>query len=514
MPAALKPDTLNKNNLWTNDREKTITIKSDLFSAKISNRGGGLLKKWSLKKYKNNYNEDVNFIDPSKNIDLSFIYHNETIHLSDAVFTCSSSDSAVDLEKEKKWSVSYALVFDKNKSILQTYTFYKDAYHFDLEVEFKNFGDEILNTEYQLQWTGGFVPTEKDEVGDLTYFKAYSLLGDEKEEFDVQDKASDEASFSGLTKWVASRTKYFVLYMIPQEKDGIGCKFSAQTVAAGGATTQKKNAISLSMKFEPDKKDSFKIYLGPIEFSILNQYNENLTVIMEWGWAIMRPLTKAILYTFNFLYGIIPNYGWVIIIFSVIVKIILYPLTHKSYVGMQKMKEVMPRQKEIQKKFKDNPAKMQQEMMKLYKEIGYNPLSGCLPMVIQMPILFPIYQVFNESIDLRQAPFFGWIHDLSLPDTVAILHTGLPFIGDFSVNPLPIVMTILTFVQQKVAPMTPPVNDSDPAQKFNQKFMMYGMPIMFFFLFNNFSSGLVLYWTLFNVLTMGQQYLMSKHLIK
>ena len=180
---------------------------------------------------------------------------------------------------------------------------------------------------------------------------------------------------------------------------------------------------------------------------------------------------------------------------------------------MQKMKEVMPRQKEIQKKYKDNPSKMQQEMMKLYKEVGYNPLSGCLIMLIQIPILFPIYQVFNESLDLRQAPFFGWIKDLSVPDTVAILHTGLPLIGDFHVNPLPIVMTILTFVQQKVAPMTP-MDDSDPAQRFNQKFLMYGMPIMFFFLFNNFASGLVLYWTMFNVLTMAQQLLMAKHVIK
>lgn len=178
------------------------------------------------------------------------------------------------------------------------------------------------------------------------------------------------------------------------------------------------------------------------------------------------------------------------------------------------MKEVMPRQKEIQRKFKGDSVKMQQEMMKLYKEIGYNPVSGCLPMLIQMPLLFPIYQVFNQTLDMRQAGFFGWISDLSRPDTVYVLHTGLPLIGDFHVNPLPIIMTIMTFVQQKIAPMTPMGDDSDPAQRFNQKFMMYGMPIMFFFLFNNFPSGLVLYWTIFNVLTVFQQYLMSKHLIK
>lgn len=508
-----KKSLVDASNLfWSNDSEQVITVSSKLFTAKISNKSGGAIREWVLQNYKNGFGEKVNFIDGHKNINFSFNYHNQVINLSDAVFKSSSNENFVDLERIGKWSVSYTLIFDQTRSVEQTYTFYKDRYDFDVEVEFKNFGDEIINSEYQLQWMTGLTSTEKDLPGDLTYFKAYSLLGEEKEEFDVTENSS-EVSYSGLTKWIASRTKYFVLFIIPQEKDGIGCRIKGEALTKNGALNDKEYLMSLNMKFESNKRDKFRLYLGPMDFSTLNQYNENLTVIMEWGWAIIRPLTKAILYTFNFLYGLIPNYGWVIIIFALIVRIILYPLTHKSFVGMQKMKEVMPRQKEIQKKYKDNPSKMQQEMMKLYKEVGYNPLSGCLIMFIQIPILFPIYQVFNESLDLRQAPFFGWIKDLSVPDTIAVLHTGLPLIGDFHVNPLPIVMTILTFVQQKVAPMTP-VDDSDPAQRFNQKFLMYGMPIMFFFLFNNFASGLVLYWTMFNVLTMAQQLLMAKHLIK
>ncbi len=511
--AALSKTEIDKPNLfWTNDSEKILTIKSKLFTAKISNRSGGMIKEWVLNNYKDGSGNNVNFVDGNKNINVSFNYHNQIINLQDAVFRTSQNEELIDLEKTGKSTVVYTLSFDRTHVIEQTFTFYNDRYDFDVDVEFKNFGDEIINSEYHIQWLTGLLSTEKDNYGDLTYFKAYSLMGDEKEEFDVTESSS-EVSFSGLTKWIASRTKYFVLYIIPQEKDGIGCRLKGDAHLKNGLMSDKDYLVSLSMKFESNKKDKFKFYLGPMDFSTLNQYNENLTIIMEWGWAIIRPLTKAILYTFNFLYGIVPNYGWVIIIFALLVRIVLYPLTHKSFMGMQKMKEVMPRQKEIQKKYKDNPSKMQQEMMKLYKEVGYNPLSGCLIMFVQIPILFPIYQVFNESLDLRQAPFFGWIKDLSVPDTVAILHTGLPLIGDFHVNPLPIVMTILTFVQQKVAPMTP-VDDSDPAQRFNQKFLMYGMPIMFFFLFNNFASGLVLYWTMFNVLTMVQQLLMAKHLIK
>ena len=152
--------------------------------------------------------------------------------------------------------------------------------------------------------------------------------------------------------------------------------------------------------------------------------------------------------------------------------------------------------------------------MRLYKEAGYNPLSGCLPMLLQMPILIPIYRVFYQMIDLRQAEFFGWITDLSVPDTIYTLHTGLPFIGDWAINPLPIIMTALTFLQQMITPMTPMGDSTDPAQRFNQKFMKVGMPIIFYFIFNNFPSGLVLYWALFSLLTMMQQLLISKHWMK
>lgn len=506
-----RKDTVNP---LSNVPEEWITINTSLYTARISNKGGGSIHQWSLHKFKDSHGAFVDFVAPDRNLDLSFVFHNRKISVSSMNFQSSVTDSSIDLTREKKVSVSYTLRLDSERSIIQTTVFYDNSYHVDRSVQFLGFGDEINGNEYFVEWMGGLTHTEADSIGETAYQKAYAMLGDEIQEFDIADKASDEIGFTGITKWVATRTKYFAAYIIPKEKDGIGVKFLGTTRSENGKVVRKDHMVSLAMKFENGKIDSMTIYIGPMDYGILNSYNENLGQILEWGWAIIKPLTKGILYTLNFLYGIIPNYGWVIVVFTFLVKIVLYPLTHKSYVGMQKMKEVMPRQKEIQKKFKGDSVKMQQEMMKLYKEIGYNPVSGCLPMLIQMPLLFPIYQVFNQTLDMRQATFFGWISDLSRPDTVHILHTGLPLIGDFHVNPLPIIMTIMTFVQQKIAPMTPMGDDSDPAQRFNQKFMMYGMPIMFFFLFNNFPSGLVLYWTIFNVLTVFQQYLMSKHLIK
>lgn len=498
---------------WTNSPEKITTIKNDFFTAQLSNKGGGSIKLWSLNKYKDYQGEKVSFIQSDKNLNISFKYRGQQIDLSKAYFSYSGNDSVYDMTQIDKASFSYTLIFDSVKTIKHTLTFYKDQYDFDLQVQFLDFSDDITNNEYFVQWTSGLKITEKNLTEDLNYFRTNVFIGDEVEDFDISSQPNGDVSFTGVTKWISTRSKYFVVFIIPQEKDGSGCSFSATTSHEYGALKSKDYFLNLHMKFENNKKDVFKFYIGPTEYARLNQYNENLSIILEWGWTIIKPLSKGIFWIFRFLYDFIPNYGIVILIFALLVKILLYPLTHKSYVGMQKMKEVMPRQKELQKKYKDNPKKMQEELMKLYKEIGYNPLSGCLPVLLQMPILFPIYQVFNATIDLRQAPFAGWIHDLSVPDTVAVLHTGLPFIGDFNVNPLPIIMTILTFVQQKITPMTP-TDDSDPAQRFNQKFMLYGMPILFFFIFNNFSSGLVMYWTVFNVLTMLQQYLMSKHIIK
>lgn len=498
----------------SDSRETIIEIRSSFYTARISNYGGGTIRQWTLAKYKDHLGNAVNFIDSLKNLDVVFFHRGQEVRLSGIPFVAASDDSVVDLAHTKKARIEFRANLANGRSVVRSLTFQDSLYSFDHTVEFLGFGDEISGDEYSVEWNGGLRSTEKDVTHEISYVKAYALLGDDKQEFDVGEEASAEASYSGATKWVATRTKYFVAYVVAGDKDGSGVRFTGTTTQENGAVVGKDHRVSLHMKFENNRIDSFKTYIGPIEFRTLNSYNENLSIILEWGWAIIRPLTKGILYTLNFLYGIIPNYGWVIVVFTFLVKIVLYPLTHKSYVGMQKMKEVMPRQKEIQKKYKGDSAKIQQEMMKLYKEIGYNPVSGCLPMLIQLPLLFPIYQVFNETIDMRQAPFFGWISDLSHPDTIYTLRTGLPLIGDFNINPLPIIMTIMTFVQQKITPMTPMGDDSDPAQRFNQKFMMYGMPIMFFFLFNNFPSGLVLYWTLFNLLTVVQQYLMSKHLIK
>ncbi len=481
--------------------EQVLSIETDLYSTRISSRGGRFLN-WFLKLYTTQNDEAVNPVDSTVNFNITFKYKDLLIETRDLDWTFSTFDPIV-CRGSQTQDFTMVAPIDSIRRIVAQYRVTGNTYDLALSVRFEGFGDEVPSGEYSVEWKSGMRPVENNVADEILYQKAYAMLGEDKEEYDVDDQA--EITYSGTTKWISTRNKYFALFIIPLAEDGVSARFSGMNITESDHLVNRLYSIGLGMKFSPGKAQDFKLYIGPTDYTLLASYEENLNVIVEWGWAIFRPFTKAIFYTFRFLYDVIPNYGWVIIVFALLVKLLLWPLTHKSYVGMQKMKEVMPRQKALQEKYKGNPTKLQQEMMKLYKEVGYNPLSGCLPMLIQIPILFPIYQVFRESIDLRQAPWFGWIQDLSLPDTIYVARTGLPLIGNFNINPLPIIMTILTFVQQKVAPMTPMGDTTDPAQRFNQKFMMYGMPILFYFLFNNFSSGLVLYWTIFNVLTMVQQ---------
>ena len=190
-------------------------------------------------------------------------------------------------------------------------------------------------------------------------------------------------------------------------------------------------------------------------------------------------------------YDFVPNYGVVIILLAIAIKILVYPLTHKSYESMAKMQQLQPKMAALKEKYKNDNQRLSRETMKLYKEEGVNPLGGCLPMLLQMPVFFALYSVFNSTIELRQAPFFLWITDLSKPDVLPL--------GGFDLHVLPLLMAGSMFVQQKMTMKDP-----------KQAMLVYMMPAFMIFIFWSISSGLVLYWTMFNVLSVGQQHLINR----
>jgi YidC/Oxa1 family membrane protein insertase len=208
----------------------------------------------------------------------------------------------------------------------------------------------------------------------------------------------------------------------------------------------------------------------------------------------------------KFFYSLTSNYGWAIIFLTIIVRIPFIPLINKSQKSMKKMQEIQPRMAEVKEKYKKDPQRMQKEMMELYKKHKVNPVGGCLPMLLQIPVFFALYKILLIAIELRDAPFMLWIKDLSAPDTLfGHIPSLFPLIGGFALGPLPLVMGITMLIQQKMTPTS-----ADPRQN---KIMMF-MPIIFTFMFLNFASGLVLYWLMNNILSIAQQFYINKKVKK
>jgi len=244
----------------------------------------------------------------------------------------------------------------------------------------------------------------------------------------------------------------------------------------------------------------FTLFFGPKSLHVLRQLNNSLEKAINFG--MFDILAKPCLWLMNYLYGFIPNYGVAIIILTILVKLVLWPLGNKSYKSMNDMKKLQPYMTEIREKYKDDKAKMNQEIMNLYKTYKINPMGGCLPMIVQIPVFFALYRMLYEAIELRHAPFFGWINDLSAPDRLFQFGFSIPFMQPpYGIPILTLIMGGTMFLQQKMSP--PP---GDPAQA---KMMMF-MPLIFTVIFINFSSGLVLYWLTNNILSIAQQYYITK----
>jgi YidC/Oxa1 family membrane protein insertase len=234
----------------------------------------------------------------------------------------------------------------------------------------------------------------------------------------------------------------------------------------------------------------FTIYIGPMDYPLLKSYNTQLEKMINFGWVVIRPFSIAFFHTLRFLYKYIGNYGWAIIIFSIFIKVALYPLTRKSFQSMKKMQELQPKMNALREKYKNNPQELNKKTMELYKEEGVNPMGGCLPMALQMPVLFALFNLFRTTIMLRQAEFL-MIKDLSAPDLII---AG-------SVNLLPILLGISMIVQQRL----------QSTQNPQQKMMAYFMPIFLLFIFYRLSAGLNLYYFMFNALTIVQELIIKKN---
>ena len=401
-------------------------------------------------------------------------------------WTPANKNQFIKIENEQ--TLEYFLEVSPGKQIKKSFLFNPENYSINIEVnsqEIKN----IVHRDMVFDWGGGLATTEPDTKDDKTYFNSYVYQGGELEELKSSSGEKETRSFNGATSWSAIRTKYFVMALVPNNGDNI----RSATLSGVGDSLETHKA---SFVLDPHNKNSFLLYLGPLEYERIKSLNVQLDEVMDFGWAFIRPISKGVLYSLTKMHYYIPNYGYVLILFSFLVKILVFPLTKKSYQSTSAMQKIQPQVNALREKHKNNPQKLNQATMQLYKEKGVNPLGGCLPMLLQMPLLFALFVVFRTTIELRNEPFVFWIKDLSSPDVIFSLPFTIPIYGSH-VAFLPVLMVISTFIQQKMM--------SGGAQQPQQKMMQYFMTVFFFLIFNSFPSGLNLYYTLFNILTIAQQ---------
>ena len=382
-----------------------------------------------------------------------------------------SNDQGVTLERIYRFSAESYLV--QSSAVLQNRSSnpIKDNFYVALR------GDEPANKNtYAFEGPSGYINDQLEQV--------------------KIKKIDDTPSMPGNTQWVAIEDRYFINSVLP-----------AETVDGSMGLSLKNGIIENRLLWPVDeiaplsqKTYAFDLYFGPKKIDILRTMGHNLDLAVDFGWFDI--LARPCLWLLNFLYGYIPNFGIAIIILTIFVKLILWPLGTKSYKSMNDMRKLQPLMTEIREKYKDDKKMMNQELMSLYRTYKINPMGGCLPMVVQIPVFFALYRMLYQAIELRHAPFLLWINDLSAPDRLLEFGFSIPFMEPpYGIPVLTIIMGASMLLQQKMSP--PP---GDPTQA---KMMMF-MPIIFTFIFINFSSGLVLYWLTNNVLSIGQQYYIQK----
>ncbi len=500
-PQVSAPSITLVDSLPVERESRDIVVETPLYRARF-NTLGATVSSWTIlptQSYLEPHGQEemVRFDRHRRNLVLVIQGNQGIIKTEDSLFV-ASRDSVILTDSDSSETLEFTMIVDENTWYREIYTFYADRYDFDVRIEGNGLTNYTGNGNAFFTWGDGLALTEVDESQDLFYTHAVYMVGNNTETFKENGKEFEEEFNTSSPRWVAQRTKYFVMAMVPDvPADGV---YLAVHPDARFTDRDRPKIYETALQFDlmqPDFQKNINIYIGPLDQVLVSEVDPSLTRVMSWGWPIIRPFSIAVLWSLKFMHQYIPNYGVVLLIFSVLIKIIVWPLTHKSYVSTKRMQMLQPKLKAIQEKYKKNPQRSQQEVMALYKEHKVNPMGGCLPMLLQMPLLYALFIVFRTTIELRGAPFVLWINDLSMPDILFHLPFSIPMYGDH-VALLPIVMAVSTFLQSRMT-MTDP----------NQKPMLYMMPVMFIFLFNNFPSGLTLYYTLFNILSWLQQRIMK-----
>jgi len=474
---------------------RIIRVNTPLYTVRISEQGA-LFKSFVLKNHKETNAEDSPLLDMiSQEMNpgsLNLAFSDKRFDgWKSAVYTAGVDGDVVNV-KEQPQQIAFSWLSPQGIVVEKVFTFIPDTYMIDLNITIRNGSNFDLEEFFSLSLFK-FLPEAKRMYG---FEGPSALIGGSLEQIKTKDIA-EKNRYAGKIEWIALQDRYFMSNIIPETPIETNLMlFMDENHLLESQYIQPLDAVTAGAQ----KTFKFKVFFGPKVLKLLKKYGHKLDKAIYFGWFDF--IAKPCVWVMNFFYGILPNYGIAIIIMTLLIKMILWPLGNKSYKSMAEMKKIQPLVTELREKYKNDKKKMNEEMMKLYKVYKVNPVGGCLPMVLQIPVFFALYRMLYESIELRHAPFFGWITDLSAPDRLFNFGFSIPFMEPpYGIPVLTIIMGASMFFQQK---MSPPPGDPTQAK------MMMMMPIVFTVIFINFSSGLVLYWLVSNVISISQQYYVQK----
>ncbi len=463
----------------TTNEESFLTVSSNFYDIKISSIGA-TVRTIVLKKYKETNSSDSEpfILFATDNFNLSTLKTSGSDGLYLPVnlnYKAIDDIKHIDIKDESQ-VVRFAATIN-DLTVVKSYTFHPASYSFDLSVQLINKSSNAINGKLNISLV---TPWNKDDKSQMYTFVGPVTYNGEDLNEDKPDKLEKSpVIYKSNVVWSGYTSKYFLNVINPV--DNVEQVFIS---SGDGFVENKFTSTQISLPIDQKASFDYSSYFGPKQDEFLLASGHQFEEAINYGF--FHPLSKPLMVVMKFFYGFIGNFGFSIILLTICIKLIFWPLTQKSYKSMKGMQKLQPEMKKMREKYGKDKQKLNQEMMSFYKNNKVNPLGGCLPMLIQIPVFFALYRVLLGSIELRHAPFMLWITDLSAKDPYYVT---------------PLIMGVTMFLQQKMTP-----TNMDPTQ---EKIMLM-MPVVFTFMFLNFPSGLVIYWLTNNLLTILQQYLIRR----
>jgi YidC/Oxa1 family membrane protein insertase len=472
--------------------ESVTTIETEDVKATFSSKGG-VIKELELKHYKTYSQEPLKLITPTSNtFNLISQYQGKEIDLYNLFYQTSK------IKKGDSTVLTFTLKLADGTGLTQTYSIPDKGYEIGYKITSTGIDKQLTGDNLTLKWVDIIKPIEKDLAdmrinSTITYYNE----ADGFDELDARSTDTETEAFAKGLKWVAVKEKFFLTSIIAKNNFA-GGEVETSLNASDSSVVKRANVkLFIPKNTLAEGKANFTFYIGPNDYQTIGKVTEGFTKNVYLGWPPVYWINKFVIFpVFHFLTKFISNYGLIIIILVILLKLVLAPLSYKSYLSMAKMKVLKPELDEIKEKFGDDMTKVQQEQLKLYQQVGVNPISGCIPVLLQMPILFAMFYLFPASIELRQQPFL-WAEDLSTYDSIINLPFIVPFLGSH-ISLFTVLMTASTLIYTWQ-------NNQLSSVQGPMKSMSYIMPLIFLFVLNSFSAGLTFYYFVSNLVTFAQQ---------